>query len=148
MQARAPCANQSSSFDERSQARPREEIPQSGHYEQAIDEDKCGGISSSGEPTPNVEALPVDGSAAKCCPMFVASLQFTLDYDALIETDSHNDDQQEDKNDYREDDGTTFYRDRPRSRIAADEGKMLGAMTACGTFLPCQPRQPMSGFRG
>jgi hypothetical protein len=64
--------------------------------------------------------------------MFAASLQLTLDYDALIETDSHNDDQQEDKNDYREDDGTTFYRDRPRSRKAADEGKMQGAMTACG----------------
>jgi hypothetical protein len=32
------------------------------------------------------------------------SLWWTLDYDALIETDSHNDDQQEDKNDYREDD--------------------------------------------
>ena len=62
--------------------------------------------------------------------MFAASLQLTVDYDALIETDSHNDDQQEDKNDYREDDGTTFYRDRPRSRKAADEGKMQGAMTA------------------
>ena len=36
--------------------------------------------------------------------MFAASLRLTLDYDALIETDSHNDDQQEDKNDYREDD--------------------------------------------
>ena len=65
--------------------------------------------------------------------MFVASLQLTLDYDALIEADSHSDDQQEDKNDYREDDGTTLYRDRPRSRKAADEGKMQGAMTACGT---------------
>jgi hypothetical protein len=32
------------------------------------------------------------------------SLWWTLDYDALIETDSHNDDEQEDKNDYREDD--------------------------------------------
>jgi hypothetical protein len=31
--------------------------------------------------------------------MFAASLQLTLDYDALIETDSHNDDQQEHKND-------------------------------------------------
>jgi hypothetical protein len=56
--------------------------------------------------------------------MFVASVQLTLDYDTLIEADSHNDDQQEDKNDYREDDGTTFYRDRPRSRKAA----------SCGTF--------------
>ena len=97
-----------------------------------MSEDKCRGISSSGGPTPNVKALPVDGSAAKCS-MFAASLQLTLDYDALIETDSHNDDQQEDKNDYREDDGTTLYRDRPRSRKAADEGKMQGAMTACGT---------------
>jgi hypothetical protein len=39
-----------------------------------------------------------EGSAAKCCPTFAASLRLTLDYDALIETDSHNDDQQEDKN--------------------------------------------------
>jgi hypothetical protein len=124
MQARAPCRTnhlRSTSARKRALARKSRKF---GHYEQAIDEDQCGGISSSGEPTPNVEALPVDGSAAKCCPMFVASVQLTLDYDTLIEADSHNDDQQEDKNDYREDDGTTFYRDRPRSRKAA----------SCGTF--------------
>jgi hypothetical protein len=78
--------------------------------------------------------------------MFAASLQLTVDYDALIETDSHNDDQQEDKNDYREDDGTTFYRDRPRSRKAADEGKMQGAMTACGTPATSQRDPVRSGY--
>ena len=26
--------------------------------------------------------------------------------------------------------------------------RMMGVMSLIGTFLPCRPRQPMSGFRG